>query len=79
MKRGTLTIHASQTIASYWLPSTSCNFAAHPAIALSVTIDNTHNVAQAVLQGAPTLALSRAPSTSRHYRSMPSHPTRSSL
>lgn len=56
MKRGTLTIHASQTIASYWLPEYLVQFRqAHPAIALSVTIDNTHNVAQAVLQGGADL------------------------
>ena len=56
LKRGTLTIHASQTIASYWLPRFLVQFRqAYPAIDLSVVIDNTHNVAQAVVQGIADL------------------------
>ena len=56
LKRGTLTIQASQTIASYWLPRFLVQFRqAHPAIGLSVTVDNTHNVAQAVVQGIADL------------------------
>lgn len=52
LKRGTLTIHASQTIASYWLPEFLVRFRqAHGAIVLNVTIDNTDNVAAAVVQG----------------------------
>lgn len=56
MKRGTLTIQASQTIASYWLPQFLVQFRqAYPAIELSVTVDNTYNVAQAVVQGSADL------------------------
>jgi DNA-binding transcriptional LysR family regulator len=56
LKRGTLTIHASQTIASYWLPEFLVRFRqAHSAIELSVTIDNTQNVAKAVLLGSADL------------------------
>jgi DNA-binding transcriptional LysR family regulator len=56
LKRGALMIHASQTIASYWLPKFLVRFRqAHAAIELSVTIDNTHNVAQAVVQGTADL------------------------
>jgi DNA-binding transcriptional LysR family regulator len=56
MKRGTLTIQASQTIASYWLPPFLVQFSqVYPSIALSVTVDNTHNVAQAVVQGIADL------------------------
>lgn len=56
MKRGTLTIQASQTIASYWLPQFLVQFRqVYPAIELSVTVDNTYNVAQAVVQGSADL------------------------
>lgn len=56
LKRGTLAIQASQTIASYWLPSFLVRFRqAYPAIELQVSVDNTHNVAQAVVQGTADL------------------------
>ncbi|MFT5644640.1 MAG: DNA-binding transcriptional LysR family regulator [Janthinobacterium sp.] len=56
MKRGTLTIQASQTIASYWLPQFLVQFRqAYPLISLNVTVDNTYNVAQAVVQGIADL------------------------
>lgn len=56
MKRGTLTIQASQTIASYWLPQFLVRFRqAWPSITLDVAVDNTQNVAQAVLQGVADL------------------------
>lgn len=56
MKRGTLTLHASQTIASYWLPQLLVRFRqAYPSIELNVIVDNTHNVAQAVVQGSADL------------------------
>jgi DNA-binding transcriptional LysR family regulator len=56
LKRGSLSIHASQTIASYWLPPLLVRFGqAYPMITLSLTVDNTSNVAQAVLQGVADL------------------------
>ncbi|MGS0741706.1 LysR family transcriptional regulator [Glaciimonas sp. GG7] len=56
LKRGTLTIQASQTIASYWLPPLLVKFhQSHPLIALSLTVDNSHNVGQAVVQGIADL------------------------
>lgn len=56
LKRGTLTIQASQTIASYWLPPFLVQFRqTYPAIGLSITVDNTYNVAQAVAQGIADL------------------------
>jgi DNA-binding transcriptional LysR family regulator len=56
LKRGSLAIHASQTIASYWLPPLLVRFGqAYPMITLSLTVDNTSNVAQAVLQGVADL------------------------
>ncbi|PYE89277.1 LysR substrate-binding domain-containing protein [Phyllobacterium leguminum] len=52
LKRGALRIHASQTIASYWLPPFLAHFhAAYPAIAISLTVGNTQSVSRAVLDG----------------------------
>jgi len=52
LKRGWLTIQASQTIASYWLPPYLVAFRkAYPQIELAVTVDNTDKVARAVLEG----------------------------
>lgn len=56
LRRGSLSIHASQTIASYWLPSVLvCFRQAYPAIELLLEMGNTENVAQAVLQGVADL------------------------
>jgi DNA-binding transcriptional LysR family regulator len=52
LKRGSLTLAASQTVANYWLPPRIEAFhKAHPGIDLHVTIANTEQVAQAVNQG----------------------------
>jgi DNA-binding transcriptional LysR family regulator len=51
-QRGTLAVHASQTIASYWLPRHLANFwHAYPQIALRLAIGNTAQVADAVESG----------------------------
>ncbi|MEH2468640.1 DNA-binding transcriptional LysR family regulator [Nitrobacteraceae bacterium AZCC 2161] len=56
LKRGTLTIAASQTVANYWLPSRIQTFRrAHPGIDLHVTIANTEQVAQSVREGSADL------------------------
>jgi DNA-binding transcriptional LysR family regulator len=56
LQRGSLAIHASQTIASYWLPPLLVRFRqSYPAIALELVVDNTENVAAAVLQGEADL------------------------
>jgi DNA-binding transcriptional LysR family regulator len=56
LKRGSLTIAASQTVANYWLPGRIQAFhAAHPGIDLHVIIANTEQVARAVLQGSADL------------------------
>jgi DNA-binding transcriptional LysR family regulator len=58
LDRGRLSIHASQTIASYWLPGRLARFhAAHPGIALEVAIGNTAQVVRAVAQGEAELGL----------------------
>jgi DNA-binding transcriptional LysR family regulator len=56
LKRGSLTIAASQTVANYWLPPRIQRFqTAHPGIDLHVTIANTEQVAQAVQNGRADL------------------------
>ncbi len=56
LQRGTLTIQASQTIASYWLPPFLVGFkAAHPAIGVVLGEGNSSDVATAVLDGSADL------------------------
>ena len=56
LKRGSLTIAASQTVANYWLPGRIQAFqTAHPGIELRVAIANTEQVALAVHQGSADL------------------------
>jgi len=58
LKRGRLSIHASQTIASYWLPSRLVTFAAaYPGIQIDIAIGNTAEAARAVLEGSAELGL----------------------
>ncbi len=52
LKRGSLTLAASQTVANYWLPPRIEAFRkAHPGIDLHLAIANTEQVAQAVNRG----------------------------
>jgi DNA-binding transcriptional LysR family regulator len=54
--RGTLEIHASQTIAGYWLPRHLVAFRrAHPKIAIRLAVGNTAQVAAAVREGTAEL------------------------
>jgi len=56
LKRGTLSIHCSQTIGTYWLPARLARYRkAHPAIDLQLAIGNTAQVAAAVLAGTAEL------------------------
>lgn len=56
LKRGSLTIAASQTVANYWLPSRIQAFRmAHPDIDLHITMANTEQVARAVHEGSADL------------------------
>jgi DNA-binding transcriptional LysR family regulator len=56
LKRGTLSVQASQTIASYWLPRYLVAFRrARPGIEIRLTIGNTAQVAAAVHEGAAEL------------------------
>lgn len=58
LKRGTLRLWASQTIAGYWLPRQLARFRrAHPGIAISLHIGNTTEAAAAVLDGRADVGL----------------------
>ncbi len=58
MKRGTLTLMASQTIASYWLPPKLVQYRArHPMVAIKAMIGNTAEVADAVRLGRVEIGL----------------------
>jgi DNA-binding transcriptional LysR family regulator len=58
LARGRLSIHASQTIASHWLPPRLTVFhKVHPGIRLEVAIGNTAQVAKAVAEGTAELGL----------------------
>ena len=56
LMRGALTIQASQTIASYWLPPLLIAFQQHhPQIVIELTVGNTLSVTEAVLAGEADL------------------------
>ncbi|MDO6415174.1 LysR substrate-binding domain-containing protein [Sphingomonas sp. BIUV-7] len=56
LQRGALKLVASQTIASYWLPSRLASFHARfPQIAVDLAIDNTEGAARRVLDGGADL------------------------
>ena len=58
MKRGLLSVMASQTIASYWLPPKLVAFrAAHPQVTVKALIGNTAEVAAAVAEGQAEIGL----------------------
>ena len=58
LRRGTLRLHASQTIASYWLPRHLMAFRrAHPLVDLVVRVGNTAEVAVAVRDGTAEIGL----------------------
>lgn len=56
LARGKLSVHASQTIATSWLPPRLMRFHSdHPGIELDLTIGNTRTVADAVIAGEAEL------------------------
>ena len=56
LKRGTLVVQASQTIASYWLPRYLVAFRrSYPGISISLKVGNTAQVATAITQGSAEL------------------------
>jgi DNA-binding transcriptional LysR family regulator len=60
--RGAVSVAASQTIASYWLPRRLSSFhSAYPGVRLNVVIGNTREVETAVVEGAVNLGLVEGP------------------
>lgn len=58
LKRGTLSVMASQTIGSYWLPQKLVAFCArHPQVTVKALIGNTAEVAAAVAEGKVEIGL----------------------
>ncbi|MFA6268070.1 MAG: LysR family transcriptional regulator [Pseudolabrys sp.] len=56
LKRGSLSLAASQTVASYWMPPLMHRYrSAYPGIALNLTLGNTESVAAMVRDGAVDL------------------------
>ncbi|HET9149566.1 MAG TPA: LysR substrate-binding domain-containing protein [Alphaproteobacteria bacterium] len=56
LQRGTLAVHASQTIASYWLPGHLVRFhRAYPQVDVRLAVGNTAQVAEAVKAGSAEL------------------------
>jgi len=59
---GPVSIAASQTIATYWLPRRLADFhAANPGVRLNVVIGNTHDVETAVVEGEASVGLVEGP------------------
>lgn len=60
--RGSVAVHASQTIASYWLPPRLVRFkAAYPDIDVTLSVGNTAQVARAVRDGGAELGFVEGP------------------
>jgi DNA-binding transcriptional LysR family regulator len=72
LKRGTLSVMASQTIASYWLPRYIVSFRlAYPQIQIRLTIGNTAQVARAVETGAAELGFVEGVVENEYFVSAP--------
>jgi DNA-binding transcriptional LysR family regulator len=62
LRRGAISIHASQTVASYWLPGRLVRFKAeHPDIEIRLAVGNTAQVARAIHDGAAELGFIEGP------------------
>ena len=72
LKRGTLAVQASQTIASYWLPRHLVAFRqAYPKIEIRLAIGNTAQVAAAVENGTAELGFVEGVVENEHFASTP--------
>ena len=72
LKRGNLSVQASQTIASYWLPRHLVAFRqAYPQIQIRLTIGNTAQVASAIESGAAELGFVEGAVENEHFASAP--------
>jgi DNA-binding transcriptional LysR family regulator len=72
LKRGTLSVQASQTIASYWLPRHLVAFRrAYPQLQIRLTIGNTAQVAAAVESGSAELGFVEGVVEEEYFDSTP--------
>ena len=72
LERGTLSVQASQTIASYWLPRHLVAFRrAHPQLQIRLTIGNTAQVAAAVESGSAELGFVEGVVEEEYFASTP--------
>src|SRR5262249_61625355 len=72
LKRGTLSIQASQTVADYWLPRHLVAFRrAYPQINIRLAIGNTAQVAAAVERGAAGLCFVGRAVCNQHFARRP--------
>jgi DNA-binding transcriptional LysR family regulator len=72
LKRGTLSVQASQTIASYWLPRHLVAFRrAYPQIQIRLAVGNTAQVAAAIESGAAELGFVEGAVENEHFASTP--------
>src|SRR3982074_2225518 len=72
LKRGTLSVQASQTIASYWLPRHLVAFRlAYPQIRIRLAIGTTAQVAAAVESGAAELGFVEGAVDNEHFANTP--------
>jgi DNA-binding transcriptional LysR family regulator len=72
LKRGTLSVQASQTIANYWLPRHLVAFRrAYPRIQIRLAIGNTEQVAAAVESGTAELGFVEGAIQSENFASTP--------
>ncbi len=72
LKRGTLSVQASQTIASYWLPRHLVAFRrTYPQIQIRLAIGNTAQVAAAVESGTAELGFVEGAVENEHFASTP--------
>ena len=72
LKRGTLSVQASQTIASYWLPRHLVAFRhAYPQIRIRLAVGNTAQVAAAIESGAAELGFVEGAVENEHFASTP--------
>jgi DNA-binding transcriptional LysR family regulator len=62
LRRGAIAIAASQTVSSYWLPARLARFAeSHPGVGLRLTVGNTQQVAESVVEGSADLGFVEGP------------------
>jgi len=62
LKRGSLTLRASQTIASYWLPRHLVAFQrTYPQVQVCLAVGNTAEVVKSVIEGAAELGFAEGP------------------